>query len=246
MIFGPARGPVEPDDLPEHYPWPQRDGAAWVRAMMVCTLDGAAAGADGLSGSVSGEADGAVFSAVRRLADAVLVGGGTLAAEGYGPMLASDRDAARREADGQAPAPVLAVVSGSLDLPLADDRFTTSTVPPLVFTTADPDPDRLAALRERCEVVQADGDHVDVGWVIDCLVARGLWRIVCEGGPSLLGQVAEAGRLDEADLTFSPMLVGTASTPATAMLPDPRSFALHHVLSADDFLMSRYVRRDGP
>lgn len=244
MIFGPHRGPVDPDDLPAHYPWPDRGGRAWVRAMMACTLDGAAAGSDGLSDSISSDADGEVFSAVRRFADAVLVGGGTLSAEQYGPLRSSDEDADRREAAGQARAPRLAVVSGSLDLPLADDGFLASPEPPLVLTHADPDPDRLAALRERAEVVQADGDTVGADWVVERLVERGLWRVVCEGGPSLLADVAAAGLLDEADLSFSPMLVGTEATPDTSMLTDPRRFTLHHVLTADDFLMSRYVRAD--
>ncbi|KQT90806.1 hypothetical protein ASG49_13780 [Marmoricola sp. Leaf446] len=244
IIWGPERGPVAVDDLPRHYPWPERDGAAYVRAMMVCTLDGAAAGADGLSGSISGDADGEVFVAVRRFADAVLVGGGTLKSEEYGPLHATDEDAAARQAAGQAPAPVIAVVSGSLDLPLGEDGFTGSTQRPLVFTTADPDPERLAAVRERCEVVQADGDSVEVSWVIDRLVERGLWRIVCEGGPTLLRDAADQGRLDEADLTFSPMLVGTSSTPDTELLGDPRSFALTQVIAAEEFLMARYTRRD--
>ncbi len=244
IIFGPDRGPVASDDLPDHYPWPFRDGRAYVRAMMVSTLDGAAAGPDGLSGSISGAADGEVFTAVRRFADAVLVGGGTLAAEEYGPLRATPADAVRREAAGQRPAPTIAVVSGSLRLPLDADGFTGSAVPPLVFTTSSPDPERLAALRERCEVVQADGDTVAIGWVIDQLVARGLWRIVCEGGPSLLRDVAADGHLDEADLTFSPKLVGTAAVSPTALLEDPRTFTLAHVITADDFLMARYVRGD--
>ena len=54
--------------------------------MMVTTLDGAAAGPDGLSGSISGEADKLVFDAVRREADAVLIGAGTMRAERYGPF----------------------------------------------------------------------------------------------------------------------------------------------------------------
>ncbi len=242
MIYGPRPGPVTADDLLEHYPWPDRGGRAWVRAMMVATLDGAAAGSDGLSGSVSGDADGEVFSGVRRMADVVLVGGGTLSAEEYGPLLASEEDAGRREASGQAAAPVIAVVSGSLRLPIGEELFTASTIRPLVFTTADPDAQRLAALREHCDVVQAEGDTVTASWVVDRLVERGLWRIVCEGGPSLLREVATAGLLDEADLTFSPMLVGTAATPDTAMLDDPRRFELAHVLTAEHFLMSRYVR----
>jgi riboflavin biosynthesis pyrimidine reductase len=140
---------------------------------------------------------------------------------------------------------VIAVVSGSLTLPLGDGGFTGSAVRPLVFTTADPDPERLAAVRERCEVVQAPGgDPVDITWVVDQLVERGLWRIVCEGGPSLLRSAAEAGLMDEADLTFSPMLVGTSATPRTDLLGDARRFALEHVLTGEDFLMGRYVRRD--
>ena len=242
MIFGPQRGPVEHDDLSDLYPWPERDGRAWVRSMMVATLDGAAAGADGLSGSISGDADGAVFSAVRRFADAVLVGGGTLSAEEYGPMRAAEDDLAPRRGSGQADAPVLAVLSGSLTLPMDQDGFLASDVPPIVFTTADPDAERLAALRERCEVVQADGDTVAVSWVIDRLVERGLWRVVCEGGPSLLRDVAEADRLDEVDLTFSPTMAGTGTTPSTDVLSTTRGFTLIHVLTADDFLMTRYVR----
>lgn len=243
IIYGSSTGPVDNDDLPQHYPWPEREGAAYVRAMMVGTLDGAVAGADKLSGSISGDADGEVFDAVRRFADVVLVGGGTLAAEEYGPLHATDADAALRQAAGQAKAPVIAVVSGSLRLPLDQGGFADATVRPLVFTGASPDPERLAAVRERCEVVQAPGDEVEAGWVVDRLVDRGLWRIVCEGGPTLLRDVAEAGCLDEVDLTVSPMLVGTGATPTTELLPDPRSFTLQQALVADDFVMVRYVRQ---
>ena len=242
MIFGPRRGPVTADDLADHYPWPERDGRAWVRAMMVSTLDGAAAGADGLSGSISGSADRDVFTAVRRYADAVLVGGGTLSSEEYGAMKAVDDAAERRAAQGQAEAPRLVVVSGSLDLPMGDEGFLGSTVPPLVLTGSGADEDKVTALRERCEVVRAPDERVDPRWAVDQLVERGLWRIVCEGGPSLLRDVTAAGLLDEADLTFSPLLVGTSATPDTDVIDDPAEFELAHVLTADHFLMSRYVR----
>ena len=45
--------------------------AGWVRASMICTLDGSATGPDGLSGSIGGPADRAVLSALRGLADVV-------------------------------------------------------------------------------------------------------------------------------------------------------------------------------
>ncbi|MCM0621537.1 dihydrofolate reductase family protein [Nocardioides bruguierae] len=248
MILGPAVGPVEADDVADHYPWPERgpaeDRRPWVRAMMVSTLDGAAAGADGLSLSVSGTADRAVFTAVRRFADVVLVGGGTLAAEEYGPMRANPDDAARRAAQGQAPASRLAVVSGSLRLPLGEDGFLASDLPPLVYTTEQSPADARAALADRCELVVLPGERVDVAAVLADLAARGLWRVVCEGGPTLLRQVTAAGLLDEADLTFSPVLAGTSTTPTTEVLSDPARFALRHVLTEDGFLMGRYVRED--
>jgi riboflavin biosynthesis pyrimidine reductase len=244
MIFGPEQGPVDSQDLADRYPWPERGGRAWVRAMMVSTLDGAAAGADGLSGSISGGADREVFEAVRRYADAVLVGGGTLTSEEYGPMRADDADAERRSANGQAEAPRLVVVSGSLDLPTGDDGFLASTVPPLVLTGSTADAAKVAALEKRCEVVRAPDERVQPQWAIDQLVERGLWRVVCEGGPSLLRDVTAAGLLDEADLTFSPMLVGTSATPDTDVLDDPAQFELAHVLTADHFIMCRYVRTD--
>ena len=235
MLHGPTVGPVADDDLSDAYPWPDTTDRPYVRAMMVTTLDGAAAGDDGLSGSVSGGADRAVLRAVRRFADVVLVGGGTMKAEGDGPLPA-------REQQGQAAAPVLAVVSGSLDLPLGEGSFADSDLTPIVFTSERADPARVAEASERVEVVQLPGEHVDAATVIDQLHKRGLGRIVCEGGPGLLHQVTDAGLLDEADITVSPMLVGTERTPDTPMLQAPASFELQHVLTAEEFLMLRYTR----
>ena len=65
MIYGPTPGDLDDDQVRDAYPWP--DHGRWVRAMMVTTLDGAAAGPDGLSGSISSDVDRAVFDAVRRL-----------------------------------------------------------------------------------------------------------------------------------------------------------------------------------
>lgn len=67
----------------DDYAWPE---GAWVRANMVSTVDGAAQGADGLSGSINTEADHEVFQHLRRTADVIVVGAGTARAEGYGPV----------------------------------------------------------------------------------------------------------------------------------------------------------------
>src|SRR5690349_3010763 len=123
---GEPGGELTEDDVVAAYPWPE--GRRWVRAMMVTTLDGAAVGPDGLSGSIPGEADRLVFDAVRREADVVLIGAGTMRAERYGPF----RNRAR-----------LAIVSRSLDLPWDEKVFTASRERPLVLTSAGSDTSRV-------------------------------------------------------------------------------------------------------
>ncbi len=210
--------------------------------MMVTTLDGAAAGPDGLSGSISSDVDKAVFNAVRRLAAAVLVGAGTIRAEGYGPMRAKPEDAELRAAAGLAPAPVLTIVTGSLDLDFDDELFTDSTMRPLVITGAGPDPERAAAARAHCDLVATEEDRPSAASVLQILDDRGLAHVVCEGGPTLLESFVAADLLDEADITVSPTFAGTAETPRTPGLDAVAGFELAHVLTAESFLMCRYLR----
>ncbi len=57
----------------------------WLRVNMVTTLDGAATGESGTSGSINNAADKRVFDTLRGLADAVIVGAGTARIERYRP-----------------------------------------------------------------------------------------------------------------------------------------------------------------
>lgn len=228
------------DDVRDAYPWPPDQ--RWVRAMMVTTLDGAAAGPDGLSGSISSAVDKSVFNAVRRLAAAVLVGAGTIRAEGYGPMRAKPADAESRAAAGLAPAPVLAIVSGSLDLDFTGELFRDSTMRPLVITGSGHDAERAASAREHCDLVATEEERPTAATLLQILEDRGLRHVVCEGGPTLLESLVAADLLDEADITVSPTFAGTAETPRTPGLASVAGFELAHVLHAESFLMCRYLR----
>lgn len=242
LILGPGHEgrPVASDAVVEEYPWP--GSGPWVRAMMVTTLDGAAAGPDGLSGSISSDADQAVFNAVRRRADAVLIGSGTLRAERYTPMRAKEADAAARAEAGQLPAPVLAIVSASLDLPWDLPVWSESTHSPIVLTPGNADADRRAEAARHADVIELQATTPEA--IVTALVDRGLRRIVCEGGPTLLNEFVRQGRVDELDITLSPTMTGTAASPVTAALADVAAFRLESVLAQDDFLMGRYVARD--
>jgi riboflavin biosynthesis pyrimidine reductase len=120
---------------------------------------------------------------------------------------------AQRKARGQRPLPRVAVVTRSLALdwsgrlfaPLAfeslDDR-------PLLITSAKAPPDELAAAKQVAEVVMAGEDDVDLAEGLRKLAAAGTKVLLCEGGPTLNGQLLAGGLVDELCLTVSPVLVG--------------------------------------
>jgi len=228
---------LDHDALVAAYGYP--DGRTWVRANMVASLDGSAV-KDGRSGGLGGAADKAVFDVLRGLADLVLVGAGTARTEGYRAMRPKAPYAELRAAQGQRPAPVLALVSGGLDLDPASELFG-GAERTLVVTHAGTDAAARRRLAEVSDVVVAGERSVDVGAALDELAARGLRRVLCEGGPSLLSDVAAAGRLDELCLTLSPQVVGGDGTRITHGPQLDTRWALAQLLEEDGVLLSRWT-----
>ena len=141
----PSPGSIEPEELLDLYA-PDR-GAPAVRANFVTSLDGAAEIA-GVSRGLSSDADQLVLRLLRRHADAVVVGAGTLRDEGYGALKLSEESQAWRSANGLAPQPTLVVVSSRLDLDPSHRMFTAAPVRPIVLTHASAPVGRSAALTE--------------------------------------------------------------------------------------------------
>lgn len=203
------------------YAYPTTTGRPWVRTNFVATVDGAAHGADGVSGTLGGDADERVFGVLRSLADVVLVGAGTARDEGYGP----------------ADVPI-ALVTRSLDVPGA------LRVPgTVVVTTADAPRDRLDALRQDVEVIALGTGEIDWSGVLDAFAARGWLRVLCEGGPSLHGELVALDLVDEVCLTVAPVMAA-GSAPRIAHADDAvdRAMTLGHALAVGDVLLTRWVR----
>jgi riboflavin biosynthesis pyrimidine reductase len=227
-----------PVDIAGAYAWP--DGR-WTRAMMLTTLNGAIAGADGRSGSLSSDTDRLIFAETRRLADAVLVGAGTIRAERYNPMRAKPEQQTARAADGLQPAPVVVIVSHSLDLPWQDGLFHESVQQPIVLTDAhDPASPALRQARENADVIEVA--DLDAAGMIGALHARGLNRIVCEGGPALLTSLVAADLIDEYDVTVAPILSGQGYGIIDGPLAATRRLRLAQATAADGFIFAKYLR----
>jgi riboflavin biosynthesis pyrimidine reductase len=245
----PGAGRDAGDLLAGLYAYPPAAGRdrPWVRANMIASVDGAA-DLDGRSGGLGGPADRLLLQVLRGLADVILVGAGTARAEHYRPARPVPMLAGLRQ--GRPPTPPIAVLSASLDLdpeaPLlagapADART-------IVLTTEAAPAARRAAVGRHAEVIVAGTDRVTASAAVGALAGLGHARILTEGGPSLLAQLAAAGLLDELCLTISPVLAGGQARRILAGGPAgdlPQTLRLGHVLADGAYLFCRYVRHAG-
>ena len=103
-------------------------------------------------------ADKALFAVLRSLADVVLVGAGTMRAEGYGPARLSDDARARRRDRGPPPVPPIAVMTRSCRLDWSARFFTEAEQRPLVVTVASAAAADRARAAEMADTVIA-GDN---------------------------------------------------------------------------------------
>lgn len=152
-----------------------------LRLNFVATLDGAANGPDGLSGTINSAADHQGFAAMRRAADVLLVGAGTVRAEEYGPARTPMIVVSRR---GELPEPV----RGKESVVLATTHSSGATADERTWLCGDETVD-LAEVISRAR--EAFGPHV-----------------LCEGGPTLAAELVAAGLVDELGLSWTPHLVG--------------------------------------
>jgi riboflavin biosynthesis pyrimidine reductase len=234
---------LDDDQLAECYAVDDRSRQS-VRVNFVASIDGAATD-HGLSGGLSGPADKRVFDLLRRLSDVILVGAGTVRAEGYGAMRLDPASVRFRRANGLADQPVFAIVSGSLALDPDSPVFTQAPVRAIVVTVGASSHLKRRALSRVAEVAVCGEETLDVGAMLDAFAQRGLQQVLCEGGPMLFGALLEADGVDELCLTISPLIeAGGAPRIVTSARGMARRMALHHALVSDGTLMLRYLRAD--
>ncbi|TQM57804.1 dihydrofolate reductase family protein [Humibacillus xanthopallidus] len=214
----------------------------WLRANMVCSLDGSATGADGRSGGINTDADHVVFELLRAQSHAVVVGAGTLRDEGYSPISVDDRWRGLRQGDGLPPSLPLVAVSNRGQVPPRLDGVDDGSV--LLATAASaPGLEKARSSLGEQHVIVCGDERVDPSQLVEALARRGWTRLLTEGGPSWLSTLVGQGLLDELCLTLAPTLVGgdhprTLSGPEVAVDLD-----LHALLEQDGTLLGRWLTR---
>lgn len=213
-------GDASTDDLAELYRPPR---LPWLRVNMVTTLDGAATGDSGKSGSINNAADKAVFAMLRSQCDAILVGAGTARAEGYRVaavplVLVSQRAQVPDQLRGAEPGRVLLATSASSP-GLADAR----------------------ALLGEENVIVAGETEVDLLALKTALVGRGMTNLLSEGGPSLLRDLLASGAADELDVTVVPRAIGGVHPRIVMGEPVDADLTLALLLENEGTLLARWL-----
>lgn len=188
----------------------------WVALCMVASLDGSTT-FHGRSGGLSSPADVALLGALRRSADVIVVGAGTVRDEQYGPP----KKAGQR----------LGVVTNSAALDFETPLFR-SGAGFLIMPEDGPD--------VPVDALRAGHHTVDVAAALAMLDAE---VVHAEGGPTLNAALAAADLIDELNLTISPIIAGGdgARVVAGAAALDQR-YELRRLLEADGLLFARWVR----
>lgn len=216
-----------------------------LRANFVTSVDGMVE-LGGRSAPLGGPADRSAFMAMRAVTDVILVGAGTVRGEKYGPVRLDAAAQERRRQRHQAPLPRLAIVSNRGELDPTAKVFSGETRPLLVTSAAAAT--TRTDLAAEAEVVVCGDQSVDLGRALDELHARGLGRVLCEGGPTLLHSLIGADLLDELCCTTAPWLAGPGHRTLLGDQPlaDPVAMHLTAVLEGDGMLLARYRCRPQP
>lgn len=134
---------------------------------------------------------------LRSLADAVMVGAGTLRVDPFAPVV-----------KGRDRQPLAVVVTRSAELP-GDNRFFSFTGPRLIATIAGAKVARLE--QPGIEILRLGDREVDLALLLAGLRERGIRFLLCEGGPTLAGQLLAAGLIDELFLTHATLVTAEPS-----------------------------------
>jgi diaminohydroxyphosphoribosylaminopyrimidine deaminase / 5-amino-6-(5-phosphoribosylamino)uracil reductase len=169
----------------------------YVLGRIAQSLDGRIATTSGASHWISGQEDIVHTHRLRALFDAIVVGAGTVRAD--------DPQLTTRQVEGPSPVRVVLDTDRRLNAHYRVFREAPSTL--LLCATDAPGDDFVGeALVLRLPRAR---EGLDIAAVLAALAARGLRRILVEGGGITVSRFLAAGALDRLHVTIAPLLIGS-------------------------------------
>jgi 5-amino-6-(5-phosphoribosylamino)uracil reductase len=209
------------------------------------SLDGYVDGPSDQRLILSNDADLDRVDAVRACSDAILVGAATVRKDNPRLLVRSQARIDRRVATGLAPTPMKVTVTAGACLDPAAQFFVAGDTEKLVYCASAAVPRASSDLGAVATVVDA-GQPVRMLRVSEDLYARGVRRLMVEGGGTVHTQFLTAGLADELHLVVAPLFVGDSR--ARRFVDDgcfpwnpERRARLVEVRSIGDVVLMRYA-----
>ncbi|MFI0486152.1 RibD family protein [Actinomadura sp. 9N215] len=194
---------------------------------------------------LSSAADWDRVDAVRAGCDAILVGAGTIRADDPRLLVRSERRREKRAGRGLPPDLVKVTLTWSGDLDPGARFFTTGASPKLVYAPSRTAAELAPRLDGVAEVVDA-GDPLALATMLGDLAARGVRRLMVEGGGGVHTLFLTAGVVDELQLVVAPFFIGDPSAPRfvqSGVFPQSpdRPMRLEEATRIGDLALLRYL-----
>lgn len=206
-------------------------GRPFVQVKMALSEHGdVARGADGRPVWVTGPLARAHGHLLRAEADAIIIGAGTLRDD--------DPELTCRLPGLQGRSPIRVVVSSDLNLSSGAKMFDTARQVPVWVVAGQNAPETAAAALEAkgVQVLRCphDGaDHLQPLALLEALAARGITRVLIEGGPGLWQAFSRAGLIDEVVVYQATGLDGTSLLSQRFVNLDPFDQVANLILAQD-------------
>ena len=195
--------------------------------------------------ALSNDADFDRVDAVRASCDAILVGAGTVRNDNPRLLVRSQTRRDERTARGLAPSPIKVTVTERVELDACADFFTTGDAEKLVYCASPRVADARSRLGPVATVVDG-GRPVEMRTISEDLGARGVQRLMVEGGGKVHTQFLTDNLADELQLVVAPFFVGDSRAPRFVSdgrfpwNPDRRA-TLAEVRQIGDVVLLRYA-----
>lgn len=151
--------------------------------------------------------------ALRASCDALLVGAGTLRADDPRLVLRSEERRKERVARGLSPDPIKVTLTRNGNLDAGASFFSVGSAEKIVYCPRQREAALRTSLGEVATVIAAGDGTVSLEHVVANLFARGVRRLLIEGGTSINTQFLSAGLVDELRLAVAPFFVGEEGAP---------------------------------
>lgn len=149
---------------------------------------------------------------MRATYDAILVGATTVRVDNHRLLVRSQERRAERLARGASPSPIKVTVNRRAQLDAGADFFTVGETEKIVYCASEGVDEARTRLGPVATVVDG-GDPVDMCTLTSDLAARGVERLMVEGGGIVHTQFLSDDLVDELQLVVAPFFIGDSRAP---------------------------------